>query len=227
MTPWEFVAAVGQACFFSRVLIQWIASERAGRSVSPRIYWWLSVAGAWLMAGACIALEEWVLLPGYLINSALYGRNLALKSTRSALGLIPSALIALAAALFLIGFGLEHSQADFSVGFPWLVAGIFGQVLWSTRFLVQWWFSERRGSSHFPASFWWFSLLGAVLNLGYTWQLESPVFWVGFVLAWMIPARNLMLMRRQNSQLSPSTGDNKILSAPHKIDLEGSQESGS
>ena len=34
-SPWEILAWIGQACFFVRFLVQWIASERAGESVAP------------------------------------------------------------------------------------------------------------------------------------------------------------------------------------------------
>ena len=41
---------VGQVCFSGRVLVQWIASERAGRPVAPRVFWWLSASGAVLLS---------------------------------------------------------------------------------------------------------------------------------------------------------------------------------
>ncbi len=43
---WDAVGWVGQALFTGRVLIQWLASERAGRSVVPRSFWWISLAGS-------------------------------------------------------------------------------------------------------------------------------------------------------------------------------------
>ena len=57
---------VGQACFFSRFFVQWWASERAGRSVAPEIFWWLSAGGAVLLAVYSVPRGEVVLLPGYL-----------------------------------------------------------------------------------------------------------------------------------------------------------------
>ncbi|MEZ5974206.1 MAG: lipid-A-disaccharide synthase N-terminal domain-containing protein [Planctomycetota bacterium] len=35
-----------------------------------------------------------------------------------------------------------------------------GQLIWTSRFVLQWLASERRGESHFPVYFWWLSLLG-------------------------------------------------------------------
>ena len=35
----------GQALFSARFVIQWLASERAGRSVMPDVFWYFSLAG--------------------------------------------------------------------------------------------------------------------------------------------------------------------------------------
>ncbi len=45
LNPWDALGFVGQAMFFSRFLVQWIASERAQRSYVPSAFWWLSLAG--------------------------------------------------------------------------------------------------------------------------------------------------------------------------------------
>ena len=51
IAPLTVCGWLGQACFFTRFLLQWAASERARRSVVPRAFWWLSLAGAALMSG--------------------------------------------------------------------------------------------------------------------------------------------------------------------------------
>ena len=38
-----------QAGFMSRMLVQWIVSERARRSIVPVPFWWLSLGGAAMM----------------------------------------------------------------------------------------------------------------------------------------------------------------------------------
>ena len=50
MNPWLVIGFLGQACFFSRFLVQWIASERKGESVVPVVFWILSLAGGALGA---------------------------------------------------------------------------------------------------------------------------------------------------------------------------------
>jgi lipid-A-disaccharide synthase-like uncharacterized protein len=44
--PWKIVGWTGNLIFGSRFLIQWIASERAGRSVIPKSFWIISTLGS-------------------------------------------------------------------------------------------------------------------------------------------------------------------------------------
>jgi len=204
VTPWEVIGYVGQAFFFGRVLVQWLASEKERRSANPRLFWWLSFAATALLAAATVGLEEWILLPGYLVNGAVYLRNLALwgegQHRGGRLGPVPAALLGLGAAAALILWGTDGSEELTSLPVGWIVVGLAGQAIWSTRFVLQWWLSERAGHSHFPLTFWWLSLVGSLLNLGYTLQLDTPIFWIGFITAWFVPLRNLMLEYRHRRQ---------------------------
>ncbi|MBW1824442.1 MAG: lipid-A-disaccharide synthase N-terminal domain-containing protein, partial [Deltaproteobacteria bacterium] len=42
---WRGIGLVGQGLFFSRFLVQWIASERRKESVIPLYFWYLSLSG--------------------------------------------------------------------------------------------------------------------------------------------------------------------------------------
>ncbi|NBQ10378.1 MAG: lipid A biosynthesis protein, partial [Betaproteobacteria bacterium] len=44
-TFWIAIGFAGQALFSARFLIQWIASERAKKSVVPKLFWYFSLAG--------------------------------------------------------------------------------------------------------------------------------------------------------------------------------------
>jgi lipid-A-disaccharide synthase-like uncharacterized protein len=201
---WNVLAWVGQGCFFSRFLIQWIASERARRSVAPMIFWWLSLLGSLLLGAKTIASGDAVLTPGYFINGSIYLRNIWLagseQENRSRLGPLPAAMLALLAAILLFTVGGVSPREGLADSALWLSIGIGGQAVWSSRFLLQWWFSERAGRSYFPRAFWWFTLVGSILNLAYTWQyamaLGEWVYFVGFLLTPIYPIRNLMLENR-------------------------------
>jgi lipid-A-disaccharide synthase-like uncharacterized protein len=79
---------------------------------------------------------------------------------------------------------------------PWLLIGLLGQMLWIGRFLVQWSHAERHGKSEFPAAFWWLTIAGGSLNTLYAlYRVDLPLIF-GFVMSWVVPARNLMLHQR-------------------------------
>lgn len=75
---WLKMWGVGQACFFLRFLIQWIASELGGKSVVPGLFWRLSLAAALLQAPGFIfrSPADWINAAGQLANSLVYARNI-------------------------------------------------------------------------------------------------------------------------------------------------------
>jgi lipid-A-disaccharide synthase-like uncharacterized protein len=79
----------------------------------------------------------------------------------------------------------------------WVAFGIFGQLLFSARFLVQWLASEIRKQSVVPVSFWVLSLAGAATLLAYAIHREDPVFILGQSAGFLIYTRNLILIRRK------------------------------
>jgi lipid-A-disaccharide synthase-like uncharacterized protein len=79
------IGFAGNAFFFLRFAVQWIESERAGRSLMPRSFWYLSVAGALLesvyavyLAYAFNWLEAMPVILGTAPNSLVYVRNIML-----------------------------------------------------------------------------------------------------------------------------------------------------
>ena len=42
---WDAIGYTGQLIFFSRFIVQWIASERRKESVVPVAFWYLSLGG--------------------------------------------------------------------------------------------------------------------------------------------------------------------------------------
>jgi lipid-A-disaccharide synthase-like uncharacterized protein len=77
----------------------------------------------------------------------------------------------------------------------WLLVGFGGQALFMGRFVIQWLASERRGRSVIPVSFWYLSIVGALVLLAYALHRRDPVFVAGQVLGVAIYLRNLHLVR--------------------------------
>jgi lipid-A-disaccharide synthase-like uncharacterized protein len=84
----------------------------------------------------------------------------------------------------------------------WLAIGIFGQLLFTMRFLVQWLASERAGRSVVPVAFWFFSIGGGLITLVYGLYKKEPVIIMGQALSLFIYARNLMLIVKQRKTKS-------------------------
>jgi lipid-A-disaccharide synthase-like uncharacterized protein len=82
----------------------------------------------------------------------------------------------------------------------WLVIGFGGQALFMARFLVQWLVSERERRSVIPISFWYFSIVGALVLLVYALHRRDPVFIAGQVLGVLIYLRNLHLIRIERTR---------------------------
>jgi len=78
-----------------------------------------------------------------------------------------------------------------------LVVGFAGQIIFASRFLVQWIVSERRGESVVPVSFWYLSIAGSILLLIYSIARLDPVFILGQSTGTFIYVRNLMLLRNK------------------------------
>jgi lipid-A-disaccharide synthase-like uncharacterized protein len=75
---WVGIGLAGQACFFSRFLVQWIASERQKRSVVPRAFWYRSISGGLILLSYSLWRRDPVFILGQSIGLFVYLRNLAL-----------------------------------------------------------------------------------------------------------------------------------------------------
>ena len=73
---WIVLGFVAQTMFMMRFLIQWIASEKAGRSVVPIAFWFFSIAGGALLLVYSIQRMDPVFIAGQAMGLFIYIRNL-------------------------------------------------------------------------------------------------------------------------------------------------------
>jgi lipid-A-disaccharide synthase-like uncharacterized protein len=202
---WDAFGWAGQAVFTWRVVSQWIASERAKKTVIPASFWAWSLLGSALLVVYAAHRRDPVFLLGPLLNGCIYARNLWMSRP----GVPPRAarrpaLWPLAIGFLLFGavsveaIGPDHGFVQFGHPIVWLVIGFVGQALWSGRFVVQWIVSERRGESVLPPAFFWMSIAGSVLLFLYALVRPGPD-WVNIAAYALNPipyARNLILQSR-------------------------------
>ncbi len=73
---WLLFGWGAQALFSGRFVVQWLASERAHRTVVPPAFWWLSALGGLSLGVYFSRRGDPVGLAGQLAPLAIYGRNL-------------------------------------------------------------------------------------------------------------------------------------------------------
>ncbi len=79
----------------------------------------------------------------------------------------------------------------------WKIVGLGGQLVFGSRFFVQWFVSERQGRSVIPVAFWYISLFGSLLTLVYAFYIQEPVFIISQLGGMVVYSRNLYLIRRE------------------------------
>jgi lipid-A-disaccharide synthase-like uncharacterized protein len=75
---WVVIGLLAQVMFTGRFIVQWIASERSGRSVIPVAFWYLSILGSSGLLLYAVARADPVFILGQSVGSFVYLRNLML-----------------------------------------------------------------------------------------------------------------------------------------------------
>ena len=73
---WDVVGFFGQSLFFTRFIVQWIASEKKQRNVLPVAFWYFSMAGAFVSLLYFIHLGRLPLIMAGMASMVIYSRNL-------------------------------------------------------------------------------------------------------------------------------------------------------
>ncbi|MGB0768625.1 MAG: lipid-A-disaccharide synthase N-terminal domain-containing protein [Phycisphaeraceae bacterium] len=100
-----------------------------------------------------------------------------------------------------------------TAGIMWVFVGIFAQVLFMGRMIVQWIASERSKRSVVPPIFWWMSLGGSSMLIVYFLWRKDIVGVFGQATGWIVYVRNLVLIARE-------TGDPDATTAAQPLDEE-------
>ena len=72
------IGFTGQFIFASRFVVQWIYSEKKGKSAIPIIFWYLSIFGGLGLLTYAIFRKDPVIITGQLFGIFIYLRNLIL-----------------------------------------------------------------------------------------------------------------------------------------------------
>ncbi len=194
------VGLLAQGFFSARTLVQWILSERARKVLSPTLFWTLSLWGSALLAIYGWLRQDFAVVVGQMVSYYVYVWNLHIKRVKMP-GVVWGALIVfpLVAMAFVAG-DWKAFVDDFlmrsDIPRALLITGTFGQLVLTVRFVYQWWYSRRCGSSELPAGFWWLSLFGAGVVFVYGFLRHDIVLILGQGLGLLVYTRNLIIGHR-------------------------------
>lgn len=201
------IGFLAQAFFSARILFQWILSERAREVVSPSIFWILSIAGSYLLFIYGWCRDDFAIILGQLISYYIYLWNLYEKGIWAKVHILLRTVLILtpvAAVLFLLGNAETFVQDFFrneKIPFWMLVYGSAGQIIFTLRFIYQWYYSYRLKESVLPVGFWIISLVGSTVIVSYGVFRLDPVLILGQSVGFIAYTRNIMIARKNSKQL--------------------------
>ncbi len=198
------IGFIAQGFFSARILLQWILSERAHRVLSPNVFWIFSLVGSVLLFGYGWLRDDFSIILGQLISYYIYIWNLNIKGVWQK---IPKALrlfvimlpmLAIVMMLHNASVFMERFLRNGAVPLPLLVFGSAGQVIFTLRFVYQWYKSYRKHESILPCGFWLISLLGSTIIVAYGIFRLDPVLIIGQSFGLVAYVRNLFLCKNQS-----------------------------
>lgn len=205
MYSWQIyiIGFTAQALFSIRLIMQWIASEKEKKVLTPTNFWKASLLASFLLFVYGYLRDDFSIMLGQALTYFIYIRNIQLQKQwknfpkwfRIFLFLFP---------VMLVIYSYNNNIYDiekllFNEAIPlWLIyLGSGAQILFTFRFIYQWIYSERHKESILPMGFWILSFSGASLILVYAILRKDPVLFVGHLFGMIIYIRNIVLSRKK------------------------------
>jgi len=201
------IGFVAQILFSARLLVQWISSERAGRVLSPLLFWQLSILASFLLVLYGVLRHDLAILLGQSVTYGIYIRNLCYhgfwKKMPRPLQILIIAFPVLAICWLVSGetYNLQKIIGNKDISFALMLWGLVGQIVFTFRFVLQWFYSEKKKQSILPIDFWIFSIIGSIMVLSYAIIRRDPVLFVGQLFGFVVYFRNTLLWWRQRAHL--------------------------
>lgn len=196
------IGFLAQTMFSSRLIIQWITSERQRKVITPSLFWVLSLIASFFLFVYGYLRDDFAIMLGQGLTYFIYIRNLQLQNQWQKIHPIFQWIILLIPT-FVIVYYFNNNTIDVMRLFKnekiplWLLLlGIISQIVFTLRFIYQWLYSEKARESILPFGFWMLSLIGSSLILIYAVFRLDPVLFVGHLLGAIIYVRNLVLLNR-------------------------------
>lgn len=196
------IGIAAQILFSGRLLVQWIASERAKKVLSPTLFWQMSMAASFMLCVYGWLRNDFAIIAGQLISYYIYIWNLRAKKAWDTMPAVLRAVVSYLPVAAVYWFAIdwretaEHLFQQENIPGWLIVFGTVGQFTFTLRFIYQWRYSARAGESLLPTTFWLISLLGSGMIIAYAIIRRDPVLILGQYTGFVVYLRNIMISRR-------------------------------
>ena len=199
------IGFLAQLLFSSRLIFQWISSEKQQRVTTPTLFWTLSLMASVLLFVYGYLRLDFAIMLGQSLTYYIYIRNLQLQKQWVRFPKVARWLLLIFPILIVIYY-FNNNKIDLDLLFKneaipfWLLGlGIISQIIFTLRFVYQWFYSEIRKSSTLPFGFWLLSLVGSMLILIYAFIRQDYVLILGHGLGFIIYTRNIYLIQKADA----------------------------
>ena len=208
MQDWPIFAIgfLAQLLFSARLISQWFLSEKAKKVETPVLFWKLSLLASILLFTYGYLREDLAIMLGQFLIYGIYWRNLHLMEEWHKRNIFFKILVIAFPFLisaYIIFFGtLQWSDLFKSENITGLLIalGILGQIVYTSRFFYQWYFSEKNQESSLPLGFWILSLIGSILLFTYGIFRHDPVLIAAHFFGAIIYMRDIYLLKNTSKQ---------------------------
>jgi len=196
------IGFIAQILFSSRLVLQWLLSEKHKKILTPVLFWELSLLASFLLFLYGYLRDDFAIMLGQVITYYIYIRNIQLQHQWEKFPRLMRIFI-YAFPLIILFYGYNNGIYDreklfhnenIPVWLFWL--GVFSQMLFTFRFVYQWIYSEKRKESHLPLGFWLISLSGSFLILVYAVFRKDPVLFAGQLTGFIVYLRSIMIIKK-------------------------------
>jgi len=196
------IGFLAQILFSSRLILQWIISEKSKKVLTPVLFWEISLFASFLLFVYGYLRHDFSIMLGQTITYYIYIRNIQLQNDWKKIPLLLRWFIALFP-VFIVWYGYNNNIYDLdnllkNENIPqWLLwLGIVAQILFTLRFVYQWIYSEKKQTSILPLGFWVLSLSGSLLIFIYAIIRVDPVLLAGHAMGLVIYTRNIIIIKK-------------------------------
>lgn len=211
MSDWlsykSFIYVIGflaQILFAARLLLQWLKSEKAKRVLTPELFWELSLMASFLLFVYGWLRNDFAIMLGQILAYFIYIRNMQLQNSWKKLPKLIRWFLAIFPLVIIVysfnnnTYDLDRLFKNEAISINLLIWGSLAQLVFTFRFVYQWFYSEKQKESTLPNGFWILSLIGSLMILSYAILRKDPVLFIGQIFGFVVYSRNLMIAFKSN-----------------------------